>query len=181
VLVHAAAGGMGSILVPWLRAAGAIVIGHAGSAEKAAQAKAAGADHALSCPLDELAEYVRAITDGRGVEVVLDGVGAASWTASLGSLARLGLMVSYGNASGAVPPFSALDLMNAGSIFVTRPTLGHYGATAEQRRALAARVFAMIAQGLAFPIGQRLPLADAAEAHRALEGRGTRGATVLTV
>jgi len=181
VLVHAAAGGMGSILVPWLRSTGAIVIGHAGSAEKAEQARAAGAHHALSCPMEELAPEVRALTDGKGAAVVLDGVGKASWAASLAAVARMGLLVTYGNASGPVPPFGALDLMNAGSIFVTRPTLSHYGATAEQRRRLAGRVFAMIAGGLAFPIGQRFPLADAAAAHRALAARETRGATVLTV
>lgn len=181
VLVHAAAGGMGSILVPWLRQIGAVVIGHAGSAEKAEQARAAGADHVLPCAMEELAPRVRELTEGKGAEIVLDGVGKASWEASLASLSRMGLMVTYGNASGPVPPFTALDLMGAGSIFVTRPTLGHYGATAEQRRRLAGRVFDMIESGLSFPIGQRFALADAAEAHRALESRNTRGATVLTV
>jgi NADPH2:quinone reductase len=181
VLVHAAAGGMGSILVPWLKRVGAVVIGHAGSADKAAQAQAAGADHALSCPMDELAAHVRDLTDGNGAEIVLDGVGQASWTASLGALARMGLMVTYGNASGPVPPFTALDLMQAGSIFVTRPTLSHYGATPDQRRHLSARVFALIEDGVEFPIGQRFPLGDAAAAHRALESRATTGATVMTV
>ena len=181
VLVHAAAGGMGSILVPWLASIGAIVIAHAGSAEKAEQARAGGATHALSCPMDELAAQVRSLTDGRGVAVVLDGVGAASWDASLASLAPMGLMVTYGNASGAVPAFTALDLMKAGSIFVTRPTLAHYGATAAQRRRLAARVFEMMREGVSVSIGQRFPLAEAAAAHRALEGRQTRGATVMTV
>lgn len=181
VLVHAAAGGMGSILVPWLKHIGATVIAHAGSAEKAEQAKAAGADHALSCPMDELAEAVRGLTGERGVEVVLDGVGKDSWAASLASVATRGLLVTYGNASGPTPPFTALDLMKAGSIFVTRPTLAHYGATAEQRRHLAGRMFAMIESGLRPCIGQTFPLADAAEAHRRLESRKTQGATVLTV
>jgi len=181
VLVHAAAGGMGSILVPWLRKVGAVVIAHAGSVEKAEQARAAGAQHVLSCPMDALASEVRDLTDGKGVEIVLDGVGKASWAASLAALARKGLMVTYGSASGAVAPFTALDLMTAGSIFVTRPTLAHYGATAEDRRSLAARVFAMIESGVAFPIGQRFSLADAATAHHALEARTTRGATVMTV
>lgn len=180
VLVHAAAGGMGSILVPWLKRVGAVVIAHAGTPEKAEQARAAGADHALSCPMDELASAVRDVTGG-GVATVLDGVGKASWAASLAALAPRGLMVTYGNASGAVPPFTALDLMKAGSIFVTRPTLATYGATAGQRRHLADRVFAMVADGLRFTIGQRFALADAADAHRALEVRETRGATVLTV
>lgn len=181
VLVHAAAGGMGSILVPWLRRVGAVVIAHAGSAEKAERARAAGADHAFSCPMEELAAKVREITGGNGVEVVLDGVGAASWTASLASLARRGLMVTYGNASGPVPSFGALDLMNAGSIFVTRPTLAHYSATAEHRQHLAARVFAMMEAGIVFPVGQRFRLEDAADAHRALEQRSTSGATVMTI
>ena len=181
VLVHAAAGGMGSILVPWLAAIGATVIGHAGSADKADEARAAGATHALSCPMNELAREVRGLTDDRGVAVVLDGVGAASWDASLASLATRGLLVTYGNASGAVAPFTPLELMKAGSVFVTRPTLAHYGATADQRRHLAARVFEMRRNGVGVSIGQRFPLADAAAAHRALESRQTRGATIMTV
>ncbi len=146
VLVHAAAGGVGTILVQWLKAIGARVIAHAGNAEKAALATELGADHALSCPLSELADAVKAIT-GVGAPVVLDGVGAASWTASLASVAPRGLIVSYGNASGPVPPFTALDLMQRGSIFVTRPTLGTYCATAPELRTSAARMFAMIASG----------------------------------
>ena len=106
VLVHAAAGGVGSILVQWLKAIGATVIAHAGSVEKAATARALGADQALSCPMAELAAEVRGLTGGEGVPVVLDGVGAASWQASLGALARRGLLVTYGNASGPVPPAS---------------------------------------------------------------------------
>ena len=181
VLVHAAAGGMGSILVPWLKRVGATVIAHAGSAEKADTASAAGADYALSCPMEELPSQVRALTDGNGVQIVLDGIGEASWAASLGSLALRGLMVSYGNASGPVAPFTVLDLMKAGSIFVTRPTLAHYAATLEQRQQLATRVFAMLKDGLEFTIGQRFALSSAAEAHRALEARETQGATVLVV
>ena len=181
VLVHAAGGGMGSILVPWLKRVGATVIAHAGTSEKADKARTAGADHGLSCPMEELAREVRALTGGDGVQTVLDGVGAASWAASVGSLARMGLMVSYGSASGPVPPFTVLDLMKAGSIFVTRPTLAHYAATVEQRQQLAGRVFAMAQGGLEFTIGQRFALADAADAHRALEARETQGATVMTV
>jgi NADPH:quinone reductase len=180
VLVHAAAGGVGSILVPWLKAIGARVIAHAGSSPKAKQAEEAGADHALSCPMDELAGEVRALTDGRGVEVVLDGVGAASWAASLGSIARRGLIVSYGNASGPVPPFSALDLVRAGSIFVTRPSLFDYTVTREEMQASAARLFEMVGSGvIEAKIGSRVPLRDAADAHRALEARQTSGSTIL--
>jgi NADPH2:quinone reductase len=180
VLVHAAAGGVGSILVPWLKHCGATVIAHAGDSRKAAMAEALGADHALCCPLDALAAEVRSLTEGKGVPIVLDGVGAASWRASLGSVARRGLIVSYGNASGPVPPFTALDLLAAGSIFVTRPTLADYAATPEEMRASAARLFELIANGtIEIKIGQTLPLLEAADAHRAIEGRRTTGSTVL--
>jgi NADPH2:quinone reductase len=180
VLVHAAAGGVGSILVPWLKAVGALVIAHAGSAEKAAIAEELGADHPLSCSFDELADKVREITGGAGVRTVLDGVGAASWAASLESLGRRGLMVSYGNASGPVPPFSPLALARGGSLFLTRPTLGDYVATREELQASAARLFEMIRSGaLPVRIGARFPLADAADAHRALESRATTGSTLL--
>ena len=182
VLVHAAAGGVGAILVQWLVAAGATVIAHTGSAAKAEMARTLGASHALHCPMDELAAVARELTEGRGVDHVFDGVGAASWTASLGAVASRGLLVSYGNASGAVPAFDALTLMRAGSIFVTRPTLGDYAATPAALRALAARVFGRIASGdITVPVGQRFPLAKAAEAHRRLEARATLGATVLTI
>jgi len=180
VLVHAAAGGVGSILVPWLKHLGATVIAHAGDSRKAALAKELGADHALCSPLDALAAEVRSLTEGKGVPIVLDGVGKASWSASLGSVARRGLIVTYGNASGPVPPFTALDLLSAGSIFVTRPTLADYCRTPEEIRASAARVFELIEKGvLDIRIGARFPLRDAAEAHRAIESRATTGSTVL--
>jgi NADPH2:quinone reductase len=181
VLVHAAAGGVGSILVPWLKHVGAVVIAHAGDSRKAAAAKALGADHALCCPMDALAAEVRALTAGKGVPIVLDGVGAASWAASLASVARRGLVVTYGNASGPVPPFTPLDLLVAGSIFVTRPTLGDYCGTAEEMRASAARLFELIGKGvLDIQIGATFPLLKAADAHRAIESRATTGSTVLT-
>lgn len=180
VLVHAAAGGVGSIAVQWLKAIGATVIAHSGNAAKAAVAIELGADVSLDVPMEALAERVRQLTDGNGVPVVLDGVGAASWEASLASAARRGLVVSYGNASGPVPPFSMLELSRRGSLFVTRPTLFDYCATPEDIGASAARLFKMIGSGkVAVRIGTRFPLADAAEAHRALEGRNTTGSTVL--
>ena len=145
MLVHAAAGGVGSILVPWLKAIGAKVIAHSGSAEKAALAAELGADHALSCPFDELAGQVRALSGGVGC--VLDGVGAASWQASLASLGRRGLMVSFGNASGPVPPLSPLELARGGSLFLTRPTLHDYVAEPGALQESAARLFEMIASG----------------------------------
>jgi NADPH2:quinone reductase len=180
VLVHAAAGGVGSILVPWLKAIGATVIAHAGDARKAEMAKALGADHGLSCPMDALAAEVRALTGGEGVPVVLDGVGAASWKASLGAVARCGLVVTYGNASGSVPPFTPLDLLAAGSIFVTRPTLADYCATPKEVRRSAARLFELIeSKVIDVRIGARFPLREAADAHRAIESRATTGSTIL--
>ena len=180
VLVHAAAGGVGSILVPWLKSLGATVIAHAGDSKKAEIARGLGADHALCCPLETLAAEIRVLTSGKGVPVVFDGVGAASWAASLASVARRGLIVSYGNASGPVPPFTALDLLSAGSVFVTRPTLGDYCPTPAEMRASAARLFEMIAKGVITPqIGARFPLLQAADAHRAIESRATTGSTVM--
>lgn len=180
VLVHAAAGGVGSILVPWLKHVGARVIAHAGDSRKAAAAKALGADHSLCGPMEELAAEVRALTDGKGVPIVLDGVGAASWAASLASVARRGLIVTYGNASGPVPPFTALDLLAAGSIFVTRPTLGDYCGTVDEMRTSAARLFELIANGtLEIRVGATFPLLKAADAHRAIESRATTGSTVM--
>lgn len=176
-LVHSAAGGVGSILVPWLRDKGVTVIAHAGTAEKVATVPA---DYRLSCNWNELADAVRGITAGSGVDVVFDGVGKDSWNASLACLRRRGLMVSYGNASGAVPPLRLLDLMAAGSLFVTRPTLADYIATPEELALTAGRLFDRMARGvIKAHIGQTFALADAAEAHRALEGRRTTGSTVL--
>lgn len=180
VLVHAAAGGVGSILVQWLKAIGAHVIAHAGSEAKAARAKALGADDALDCAFDELAGEVRRITGGEGVPVVLDGVGAASWHASLASVARRGLLVIYGNASGAVPDVSPLALMRAGSVFLTRPTLFDYHSTQEEMRASAERLFQMLKSGaITVDVGARFDLRQAAEAHRALEARQTTGSVLL--
>ena len=178
VLVHAAAGGVGSILVPWLKAIGARVVAHAGSAGKAGIAAELGADHVLSCSFEALAGEVRALTGG--VHHVLDGVGAASWAASLTSLRRRGLMVSFGNASGPVPPVSPLDLSRAGSLFLTRPTLMDYAAEPGELQASAERLFEMLRSG-AVPvrIGARFPLSQAAEAHRAIEARATTGSTLL--
>ena len=177
VLVHAAAGGVGSVLVPWLRDKGVIVIAHSGSPEKAARIKA---DHSLHCALADLAGKVRELTEGRGVDVVYDGVGRDSWDASLASVKRRGLLVSYGNASGAIPPVSLLDLNRAGSVYVTRPTLFDYIVTREEMDAVAARLFDRMARGVVHTdIGQRFALSDAADAHRALEARRTTGSTVL--
>ena len=179
-LVLAAAGGMGRILVQWLAAIGVRVIAHAGSAEKAAVARGLGAEMALSCPFDSLPDRVREATGGRGVDVVFDGVGAASWTASLDSLRRRGLMISFGNASGAVPPVSPLELAGRGSLFLTRPRLFDHIAERSELEASAAALFAMIgAGGLDIEIGLKRPLREAAEVHRLLEGRKTTGSVLL--
>ncbi|MEJ2457121.1 MAG: quinone oxidoreductase [Novosphingobium sp.] len=176
-LVHAAAGGVGSLLVPWLLDKGVTVIAHAGSPEKAAQVPA---EQALSCDLKDLPGQVRAITGGAMCHVVYDGVGAASWDASLACLRRRGMMVSYGNASGAVPPVSLLDLMRGGSLYATRPTLADYIATPGALAASAEKLFSRIASGVLRPrIGRTWALEEAAEAHRALENRETTGSTVL--
>jgi len=176
-LVHAAAGGVGSVLVPWLRDKGVTVIAHAGIPAKAASVDA---DHSLSGGFDKLAEQVRALTNGRGVDVVYDGVGKDSWSASLACLKRRGLMVSFGNASGAVPPIKLLELSQNGSLYVTRPTLADYVATPDELSHTAERLFHRMQRGVIAPaIGQRFSLSDAADAHRALESRMTTGSTIL--
>ncbi|MBY8824727.1 quinone oxidoreductase family protein [Sphingomonas colocasiae] len=180
VLVHAAAGGVGSILVQWLKAVGAHVIAHSGSPEKAAVATRLGADVSLHGGFDDLAAAVRAATDGRGVHAVLDGVGKDSWDASLASVAKRGIIVSYGNASGPVPPVAPLVLGRAGSVFLNRPTVYDWIELPADRAQGWSRLTQMLASGaVKIEIGQRYPLSDAAEAHRALESRKTVGATVL--
>ena len=180
VLVHSAAGGVGSFLVPWAKALGTKVIAHSGSTQKADRASRLGADHSFTGSFDDLPGQVREATGGRGADVVLDGVGAASWTASLTSVAKRGLIASFGNASGPAPAINPLDLMRAGSIFLTRPTLFDYTVTPEELAEGSQRLFGLIADGtLQVEIGQRFSLADAAEAHRALESRGTVGSTIL--
>ncbi|MBW8733140.1 MAG: quinone oxidoreductase [Asticcacaulis sp.] len=180
VLVHAAAGGVGHLAVGWLKAIGATVIGTVGSSDKAERARRAGADHVIQYREHDIAETVREITGGEGVEVVLDGVGSATWEASLKSAKRRGLIVSYGNASGPVTAVALSQLNANGSLFVTRPTMFHYYATKPERDAGFARVFEMLAKGAINPeIGQTFALEDAAEAHRQLEAGKTEGASVL--
>jgi NADPH2:quinone reductase len=180
VLVHAAAGGVGQILVQWLKAIGAEVIGTVGSDAKVAAARAAGADHVLLSRSDDIAARVRDITGGAGVAVVFDGVGKATWEASLAATRRRGLIVSYGNASGAVEGVQLRALASQGSLFVSRPTLFDYYTMPEERAAGAARLFAMLESGaVRVGIGQRFALEDVAAAHEALEAGGTTGSTVL--
>ena len=176
-VVHAAAGGVGSILVPWLRDMGVTVIAHCGSAEKAAKVPA---DHSLSGSYDDLTVAVRDLTGGRGADVVYDGIGKDSWSASIACLKKRGMMVSYGNASGAVPPITLLELSRAGSLFVTRPTLFDYASTPEELAHTSARLFDRLKRGVVkIHIGQHFALTEAVEAHRALEARRTTGSTIL--
>lgn len=180
VLVHAAAGGVGLILVRWLKAIGATVIGTAGSEAKAEAARGAGVDHVIVHRGADIAARVREITGGAGVPVVFDGVGGATWEASLAATARCGLIVSYGNAGGPVEGVKLATLNQHGSLFVTRPKLYDYYATPDERDAGVARLFAMLESGaVKAEIGQRFRLDEAAEVHRALEAGETVGATVM--
>jgi NADPH2:quinone reductase len=180
VLIHAAAGGVGSILVQWAKALGAVVIATAGSQAKLDLVRGLGADHLLLTEQPDLAERVRAITGGQGVPVVYDSIGKTTFDASLASLARRGLMVCFGNASGPPPAVEPLRLSRGGSLFLTRPTLHDYVATTEELDACAVAVFDVLANGkVKVEIGQRFPLAEARAAHEALEGRRTTGSTVL--
>ncbi|MFP5449932.1 MAG: quinone oxidoreductase family protein [Alphaproteobacteria bacterium] len=180
ILVHAAAGGVGSILVQWAKALGAVVIGTVGSADKAARAHELGADHTILYRNQDVSVEVRRITDGVGVPVVYDSVGAATFEASLRSLARRGMLVSYGNASGPAPAILPARLSQLGSVFLTRPTLFDYVATTEDLDASASALFDVIAKGqVRIDIGQTFPLAEARAAHEAMEGRETVGASLL--
>ncbi|WP_295561790.1 quinone oxidoreductase [uncultured Sphingomonas sp.] len=182
VLVWAAAGGVGQLMTGWLKAIGATVIGTAGTQEKAEHARAAGADHVLLHRDEDVVARVKDITDGAGVAVVFDGVGMASWERTLAVTARRGLIVSYGNAGGAVTGVNLGVLAAKGSLFVTRPTLFDYYVTPEERQAGIERLYAMLRSGAIRPeIGQTFALEDAADAHRALEAGETRGSTILTV
>jgi NADPH2:quinone reductase len=179
IVVHAAAGGVGQILVQWGKHLGARVIATVGSDAKGEIARALGADDVLVQGRDDIAARVREIT-GVGADVVYDGVGKDTWDASLDSLRPLGMMVSYGNASGAVPPLSPLVLAQKGSLFLTRPTLGSYVATPELLDETARDLFDAIEKGVVkIAPPTRYALADAAQAHRDLEGRKTTGSLVL--
>ena len=180
VLVHAAAGGVGTLLVQWAKALGAEVIGTVGSDAKAALARRLGCDHVIFYRHEDVAARVREITGGAGVPVAYDSVGKDTFEATMKSLARRGTFVSFGNASGAAPAFEPLRLMRAGSAFFTRPTLADYVATAAELDESSGALFEMIGAGkLHVEIGQRFKLADTRAAHEALESRETIGASVL--
>lgn len=181
-LIHAAAGGVGTLLCQWAAHLGARVIAVVGSPDKEAVVRENGADETIvRTQTDSIASEVRRLTDGKGVDVVYDSVGAATFEASLDSLALRGRMVTYGNASGPVPAVAPLELMRRGSLTLTRPSLFHY-ATPDRLPAMAADLFAMVATGALKPkIAARFALAEVAEAHRRLESGKTAGAIVLTV
>ncbi|MGI9337207.1 MAG: quinone oxidoreductase family protein [Gammaproteobacteria bacterium] len=179
VLWHAAAGGVGLLACQWLKQLGATVIGTAGSEEKAQLAKAHGCDYVVLYGEEDVAKRVREITDGKGVPVAFDSVGASTFQSTLDSLAVRGMFVSFGNASGAVPPFEPGVLAAKGSLFFTRPTLMSYCASAAEIRESADALFFAVRGGLRINIGKTLPLADAALAHELLESRQTTAATIL--
>ena len=180
VLIHAAAGGVGLIACQWAKALGATVIGTVGSPAKAELARAHGCDHVINYSTENFTQRVREITGGEGVPVVYDGVGKDTFMGSLDSLRPLGMLVTYGNASGPVPPFDLLLLSQKGSLFVTRPTIVHYTAKRADLEALGTELFDVVASGkVRIEVNQTYALKDAAQAHRDLEARKTTGSTIL--
>ena len=178
ILFHAAAGGVGLIAMQWAKALGVTVIGTAGSPEKAALAKKAGADHVILYREENVPERVREITDGAMVPVVYDGVGKDTFQASIDSLQPFGLMVSFGNASGPVPPIPLTVLK--GSLYLTRPSLMPHTARRESLVEMAGELFKVVGSGkVRIEIDQRYELADAVRAHQDLEARRTTGSTIL--
>lgn len=179
VLIHAAAGGVGSLLVPWAKHLGAWVLALVGNASKVDHVRALGADEVLTTD-DDWVTAAKAGTKGQGVHVVYDSVGKDTFWRSLDSLRARGMMVTFGNSSGPAPAFAPLELSKRGSLYLTRPTLFDYTRTRAALVKAAQELFDLIARGvIAAHIGQTFALRDAAEAHRALESRRTRGSTVL--
>jgi NADPH:quinone reductase len=182
IVWHAAAGGVGLIACQWAAALGYEVIATAGSDEKCALAKAHGAAHAINYRTENVVERVKALTGGRGVKVVYDSVGKDTWDISLDCLRPLGLMVSFGNASGAVAPISILQLSQKGSLYVNRPTLNTHMMSREVTQQMADDLFDVVGRGVVkIQIGQRYKLEDAAQAHIDLESRKTTGSSILTL
>ena len=180
ILIHAAAGGVGLIVCQWAKLLGATVIGTVGSDDKAAVARAHGCDHAIVHTRERVPERVLELTCGAGVAVVYDSIGRDTFMDSLACLRPLGMMVSFGNASGPVPPFDIGELARRGSLFLTRPVLFAYTARRDELLAMAAELFDVVGSGrVAIEINQRYPLREAARAHRDLEARQTTGSTLL--
>ena len=182
ILIHAAAGGVGLILCQWASALGATVIGTVGTEEKAELAKAHGCHHAIVYSKQDFVAEVQRITGGEKLPVVYDSVGRDTFMRSLDCLKPRGLMVSFGQSSGAVEPFSPNVLAQKGSLYLTRPTMFTYTATREQLEQSAGELFAIVESGkVKIEVQQRFPLKDAAEAHRELQARRTTGSTILTI
>ena len=182
ILVHAAAGGVGLILCQWAAAIGATVIGTVSSDEKAELAKAHGCHHPIVYTRDDFVAEVGRLTGGARLPVVYDSVGKDTFLRSLDCLARRGTLVSFGQSSGAVTDFAPGLLAQKGSLYLTRPTLFDYVATRDELESATTALFGMVRSGkVRIEIGQRFPLAESAEAHRALEARRTTGSTVLTI
>ena len=180
ILIHAAAGGTGLLVCQWAEALGATVIGTVGSEEKAALAKSHGCGHPILYKRENVVERVKAITGGAGVAVVYDSVGKDTFMDSLNCLKPMGMMVSFGNASGPVPPFETALLAQKGSLYLTRPTLFAYAAKRDDLLAMAAELFEVVQSGkVKIQIHQRHALRDAVQAHRNLESRRTTGSTIL--
>ena len=180
VLWHAAAGGVGQIACQWLKALGATVIGTVGSEEKAKLAKQAGCDHVINYSTENFTQRVKEITGGKGVPVVFDSVGKSTWDGSLDCLQPLGMMVSFGNASGAVPPVNIGILAQKGSLFLTRPSLIAYTASRADLESTAKSLFDVVGSGkVKIDISATYKLADAAQSHIDLEGRKTTGSVIL--
>ncbi len=180
VLIHAAAGGVGLIACQWANHLGANVIGTVGSKDKAELAKKNGAHHVILYRDEDFVAQVKEITGGKLCEVVYDGVGKATFPASLDCLKPLGMFVSFGSASGPIAAFDINLLQHKGSLFATRPTLNHYAAKREDLLAIANDLFDVVASGaVKIPINQKYALKDAPQAHRDLEGRNTTGSTIL--
>ena len=182
ILIHAAAGGVGLIMCQWAKALGATVIGTVGTEEKADLARAHGCDHPIIYSSQDFVAEVQRITDGEKLPVVYDSVGRDTFMRSMDCLKPRGLLVTFGQSSGAVEPFSPNVLAQKGSLYVTRPTMFTYTATREQLEQSAGELFAMVESGkLKIEVQQRFPLKDAAEAHRELQARRTTGSTILTI
>ena len=180
ILFHAAAGGVGLIACQWARALGVTMIGTAGSDEKAALARQHGCAHTIVYTRENFVERVKEITNGKGVPVVYDSIGKDTFPASLDCLSPRGFFVSFGSASGPVPPFNIMMLSQKGSLYATRPTLFTHAANRESLNAMASELFALVKEGKIKPDArQTFPLSEAAEAHRTLESRKTTGATLL--
>jgi NADPH2:quinone reductase len=180
ILFHAAAGGVGLIISQWAKHLGCTVIGTVGSADKADLAREHGCDHVILYREEDFVARVKEITGGAGCAVVYDGIGKATFPASLDCLRPFGTFVSFGNASGPVPPFDLALLSQKGSLFATRPTLFTHIAKREDLEAIAGELFEVVRSGaVKIPVHARAKLSEAAEVHRALEGRETTGATVL--